>query len=441
MTDRRVLLPLAAALLLVACGEDDGGDGAAASTAAEPAVEATAPDTTVAATSASPAGTDASSETAAEVTAATSATADTTADTTAGTTATTDGAPGSAAPGAAGEVVAGEPFPPERCAANEAAGTITYLSGFDFAAAASIVDVVVADEAGYYDDVCLDVELQSSFSTANYPFVASGEAQFAAGGSFSEVVNYAAANEAELVAIVIEGRVAIDTLIVKEGEAETLDDLAGSTIGVKGAIPPSVAAMLAGAGLVEGEDYDTVPLDGFDPLVHITLDGIVGFPGYRSNEPGTLERAGIPFTLFDTADHDIPGSFGVIITSRAFLDEHPSAVEDFVRATMKGLADAIADPPAAAATAMAMVDAGGNPNFLSAEGETFRWTTDAESLTIDLPDGTGIGVPDPALLQAEVEAYAEVGLFGGEVPDIEPYVDPAPIEAIYDDTGAVIWPG
>ena len=41
----------------------------------------------------------------------------------------------------------------------EAAGTITYLSSFDFAAAASIVDVVVAEQSGYFDDLCLDVEL------------------------------------------------------------------------------------------------------------------------------------------------------------------------------------------------------------------------------------------------------------------------------------------
>ena len=42
-------------------------------------------------------------------------------------------------------VTAGEAFPADRCAANQAAGKITYLSGFDFAAAASILEVVVAD--------------------------------------------------------------------------------------------------------------------------------------------------------------------------------------------------------------------------------------------------------------------------------------------------------
>ena len=55
-------------------------------------------------------------------------------------------------------VVAGEPFPTDRCDANKAAGTITYLSGFDFAAAASIMEVMMAADRGYYDDLCLDVE-------------------------------------------------------------------------------------------------------------------------------------------------------------------------------------------------------------------------------------------------------------------------------------------
>jgi NitT/TauT family transport system substrate-binding protein len=199
--------------------------------------------------------------------------------------------------------------------------------------------------------------------------------------------------------------------------------------------------MLASVGLGEGEDYETVLLDGFDPLVHIELDGIVGFPGYKSNEPGQLERAGVDFDLFAPSDHGIPGSFGVLYTAREFLEEHPTAAQDFLRASMRGLADAMADPAAAAAAAIERVEAGGNPNFLSLEGETFRWTTDVELLRADTPDGTGVGVPDAELLQAEVDAYAEVGLFAGGAPDITDRFAVDPIAGVYDDTGAVIWPG
>jgi len=341
--------------------------------------------------------------------------------------------------GGTADVVAGEAFPADRCAANEAAGTITYLTGFDFAATASIVDVIVADANGYYDDMCLDVEITPSFSTANYPLVAENDAQFASGGSFSEVVAFAAANDTDFVVTAVEGPTAIDSLIVKPGVATELEDLAGSTIGVKGKLPPSVAAMLATAGLVENEDYETVLLDGFDPTAHIAIESIDGFPGYKSNEPGALERAGIEFDLFDPLDYDIPGSFGVIYGNAGFIAEHPTAAEDFMRATMLGLADAIADPEAAANTAVELINSGGNPNFLSPEGEVFRWTTDAALISELTPAGTGYGVADAAALQNELDTYAEVGLFGdAETPTASDYLSDI-LDRIYADA-VVIWP-
>jgi NitT/TauT family transport system substrate-binding protein len=339
------------------------------------------------------------------------------------------------------DVSAGGTFSSARCEANRAAGTITYLSGFDFAATASIIEVVVAEDRGYFEELCLDVELQPGFSTANYPIVAAGDAQFASGGSFSEVAKFAAANEADLVALAVEGRSAIDALVVKPGVASRLEDLEGTTLGVKGMLAPSLAAMLASAGLAEGEDFETVLIDGFDPLVHIELPGIVGFTAWRSNEPGQLERAGVDFDLFASADFDIPGSFGVLYTTRGFIEEHPTAAQDFIRAAMRGLADAMADPEAAAALAVERVEAGGNPSFLSLEGETFRWSTDVETIRSETPEGTGVGVPDPALLQAEVDAYAEVGAFGDAgAPEIAGRYDVDLIAGVYDDTGAVIWP-
>ncbi|MBA3287093.1 MAG: ABC transporter substrate-binding protein [Acidimicrobiia bacterium] len=409
-----VLVPVA--LVAAACSDDEGGEATTVPTIAVPVTAPATPNlATTPPTNTSPPTT-------------------TAVDSVATTTATT-------APAGPLDVIADEPFPNERCAANEAAGTITYLSGFDFAATVSIIDVILADEAGYYDELCLDVSLQPSFSTANYPFVASGEAQFASGGSFSEVVNAADANEAELVAVAVEGRSAIDSLILKPGRAATLEDLAGTTIGVKQALPPSVAAMLATAGLGEGKDYETVLVDGFDPLVHITLDGIVGFPGYRNNEPGTLERAGVPFDLFVPTDYDVPGSSGVIYTSRDFLDDHPTAVEDFVRATMRGLADALAEPDAASAIALQRIDDNGNPNFLSPEGETFRWRSDVDKMLDETADGPPPGVIEVDLLQAELDAYSDVGLFGDAgAPPASDFVAADLAAGIYDDTGTVIWP-
>jgi NitT/TauT family transport system substrate-binding protein len=360
-------------------------------------------------------------------------------------------APASTAPPAATEpagtepggadlvVVDGAPFPAARCEANRAAGTITFLTGFDYAAASSIVEVINADALGYYEELCLDVEIQPSFSTANYALVAGGQAQFASGGSFSEVVAFAGANDADLVAVTVAGRSPIDTLILKPGVATELADLAGTTIGVKGKLPSSVEIMLARAGLVEGEDFETVLLDGFDPVAHLAIESIVGVPGWRSNEPGRLEREGVPFETFTPADLDVPGSFGAIFTSGAFLEAHPTAAEDFVRATLRGLLDAIADPDAAAERAVTLVEANGNPNFLSPEGEIFRWSTEAGIVSEGAADGTVPGTPDPAVLAEEVAAYAEVGLFGdGPAPSIDGHLSDVATRVTAD--GTVVWP-
>jgi len=340
-----------------------------------------------------------------------------------------------------GEVEAGEPFPADRCEANREAGTINYYTGFDFAAAASIIEVVVADERGYYDDLCLDVEITPGFSTTNFPLVASGEAQFSSSGSFTELISFAATNEADLVTLSVDGHTSIDVLMVHPERAASMAELEGSTIGVKGALPPAVAAMLAQeVDLTEGDGFSTVLVDGFDPVAHWALPDLAGIPGWRSNEPGALERAGLEFDLYDPADFDIPGSFGLIYTNQSFLDEHPSAAEDFMRATMRGLADAIADPAAAAAVAVERINGNGNPAFLSPEGETFRWATDAETVVATTPDDSDIGVPVGDELEQQVDVYAEIGYFGdADPPDVEGRYHPTLVADLYQD-GTVIWP-
>lgn len=337
-------------------------------------------------------------------------------------------------------VLAGEPFPAERCAANEAAGTIDYYTGFDYAAAASIIEVLVASDAGYYDDLCLDVNITPSFSTANYPLVAENDVQFSSSGSFAEMARFSAANEADLVTLSVDGHVSIDALMLKPDQVTNLADLAGATIGVKGALPPSVAAMLLGEGLVEGTDFDTVLLDGFDPVAHMAVDTIVGLPGWKSNEPGVLERAGVDFDLYDPAEFGIPGSFGIIYTNQAFLDQHPTAVEDFMRATMKGLNDAIADPAAAAAVAVALINGNGNPNFLSEEGETFRWKTDAGLIVSTTPDGMFPGTVAAAELAAEIAAYAAAGVYPNGTPSTDGRFADDLVANLYDADGTIIWP-
>ncbi len=337
-------------------------------------------------------------------------------------------------------LVAGRAFPPERCAANKDAGTITFLTGFDFAAAASMVDVFVAHAAGYFAALCLDVRIKPSFSADNYPLIAANNAQFASGGSFGELVEYAGRNEAQFKALSVEGRTDIDTLIIKPGAITGLADLHGKTIGVNTAMLPGVRTMLLQQGLVEHEDFNTVQLGGFDPKVHIATPDIVGFDGYTSNEPLQLRAAGIKFDSYNPADYGIPGSFGVIYTNATFIADHPTAAEDFMRATMRGLHDAIADPDAAAAEAVKLLNANGNPMALSPDSEKARWQVESQLVAAAATASFPLGVPDPVLLEKEIVSYGQAGVFGGITPDYSQTMDGTLVKSLYDSNGTVIWP-
>lgn len=327
---------------------------------------------------------------------------------------------------------------PERCARNQDAGTITYLSSFDFAAAASIVDVVVAEQSGYFDDLCLDVELRPSFATVNYPLVAGNEAQFSSAGNYTEILNNTGAG-AEFVAFINYGKTPIEALITPDGGATELSELEGATIGVKGDIPPSIVALLADAGLSRGTDYSEVLLDGYDPQAHLAT-GIDALPVYKSNEPGQLDAAGVAYNLFDPTDAGIPGSFGILYTSAGFAADHPTAVADFARASLKGMEDAIADPAAAVAMSLEMIDAAGNQNFLTQEGEQFRWESELAEVLRGTPEGEPVGLIDPALFAAEYAAYVEAGVWPDGAPDDTMPFDAAIAAALYDAAGKVIWP-
>ena len=380
-------------------------------------------------------------DTTAAVTETTAAPADTTAtgDTTVATETTVAGDT-TAAPAADTTAVAAAgatAFTEADCTTNKAAGKITYLSSFDFAAAASIIDVVVAKEKGYFDKMCLDVDLKPSFSTANYPLVASNTAQFSSAGSYTEILNFSK-DGAAFVALADYGHTPIEELLVKADSGITdLAGLKGKTIGVKGDIPPSIVAMLAKAGLKRGTDYKEVLLDGFDPVVQ--LKQVDALPVYKSNEPGQLDRAGIKFTAFNPTDSGTPGSFGLIYGSQKYAADHPTVVRDFIRASLMGMADAIADPPGAVALSVKQINAAGNSNFLTQEGETFRWTAELAEVQKGTTSGP-VGVIDPAQFMAEVDAYNEAGIFKAGKPATVGTYNADLAKSLYGADGKVIWP-
>ncbi len=326
----------------------------------------------------------------------------------------------------------------ERCQANQDAGTITFVTGFDYALAAGIADIIAADSQGYFEELCIDVEIQPGFAPSNGALVIEGQAEFGMAGSFAELAANNVAGEGDLVALLHWGRTAIEEIVLPDGSEVT--DFAGlcdSLVGIKGDLPYSLQAAVALSG-VDRSCFDEILLDGFDPVAHLEL-GVDALPVYKSNEPNTLEAAGVTFTTLDPLDFDVPSSFGISFTTQSFIDDHPETVADVVRALVRGYEFAAADPDAAVAAAFERIDAAGNPNFLAQEAELFRWGVESGLIADLAPEGIGVGIPDLDLLGAEIDAMVAAGVFP-ETPDWESMVDPSIAESVYDGT-TLIWPG
>jgi ABC-type nitrate/sulfonate/bicarbonate transport system substrate-binding protein len=344
------------------------------------------------------------------------------------------------AAGPAGNTVTAEGISVARCEANKQAGKITYLSGFDYAATASIVEMVVADAKGYFAKMCLDVDVKASFSTANYALVADNKAQFASAGSYVELVRNTP-KERPLLAVYELGKTAVETLMVRDdGKLKDITDLRGKTIGIKGDLPPSIQLMLNKAGLKRGPDYKEQNVDGFNPVAHFSLP-IDALPGYKSNEPGQLSRNTPPvkITTFDPTEYNVIGSFGLVYTNAKFMKEHPTAAQDFVRAALKGYQDAAADTDEAVAICVKKINATGNRNFLSPVGEGFRWKVESKIVADSTPPGIAIGVMNARRFSAQLDEYLEAGILK-EKPPVTDTFDEAIAKGIYGADLKVIWP-
>ncbi len=334
-------------------------------------------------------------------------------------------------------------FPADRCAKNREFGPITFLTNAGYTAAAGVIEVLAAKAKGYFGDVCLDVTIQPSFSTENYPLIAGNDAQFAAAGSFSEVVDFAGENNAKFRAIAVDGREPLDTLIVRQGGPADVAHLRDTAIGVQGAVTPAVAAMLAKAGLqhvdetgVVVKSYREVSSTDPDPVTRLADPEVTAITGTRSSDVLRLGQAAVPFRTMDPAGFRIPGSFGVTYTNATFATDYPTVVEDFIRATSKALAEALADPDGTVDLVARSLP--GDAAF-DLDAERARWRAEVAIIhhsPIEVPDG----IPMRSLLAAELGTGSAIGLFGVPAPHVDDVLDIGPSLAVYDRDGHLIWP-
>ena len=338
--------------------------------------------------------------------------------------------PGAAPPATAAATPAGGYISTARCAQNRAAGTLTYLSGFEWSGTVGTIDVAAAAANGWFKDLCLSVSLRPGTGDPNTAAqtVASGQTAVAELGGASDVLT-AAAGGLNIEAIATYGNVPAITLITMATTTD-LRQLEGRTLGYKGAMPPEITAMLQRLG-VDVKKVKEVGV-GYDPTI-LPRGQVQALTGYKSSEVPTLRKDGFKIKGWDPDAFGIRGTFNSLITSRAFAAAHPSAVEDFLRATLHAYGWCHANIGSCLGDEQRLSSSGFDPT-----AERTRWGIESGLVDRHLLPGQGVGAESAAQFEPELRLLRADGLIPTS-PDLSAVVAAQYVAAV-ERRGKVVWP-
>ena len=332
---------------------------------------------------------------------------------------------------------AGSAVSAARCAQNKAAGTITYLSGYQYQASASILEYVAASRLGYFSDLCLNVVLQpgTGDTSQNAKLLASGKATISPVAQQDLI-------EARASGIAIEGVSSYSNagleVLMTTPDITVLSQLNGKVIGDKGHFPATVEAMMVKAG-VKWPTLRIVTV-GYDPTVLTRhVGGLAALTGFVSNEPNQLRAAGHPVTVWQPVKYGIPSSLGAMAVNPAFAKAHPTAVQDLLRAAIHAYQYCSAST-ANAASCVGYTAALSGPTYDTKLNEAI-WTTETQVVRDNPTPGQPLGGIDPANIGKLVDLLRQYKVIGAGVTaaDAAAWFDNSYVTAIYKD-GALVWP-
>ncbi|EFO81771.1 NMT1/THI5-like domain-containing protein [Oscillochloris trichoides DG-6] len=128
---------------------------------------------------------------------------------------------------------------------------------------------------------------------------------------------------------------------------QSVQDLKGKTVGIPGRFGESLYALMA---ILYANQLDesvmTVQEIGFTQAQSVLEDNVQVGIGYGMNEPVLLRQQGVEVDVLRVADVYDLASNGIVV-SEALIEQDPELVRAFMLASLRGLADTLADPDAA----------------------------------------------------------------------------------------------
>lgn len=240
------------------------------------------------------------------------------------------------------------------------------VMGFPYIPNVQFAHFYLADAKGYYKAEGLEVTFDYNFETDVVQRVAQGTLQFALASGDSVLL---ARSQGLPIVTVMTNSQRFPSVLFSKAEANitTPKDLTreGVTVGIPGRFGASWIGLLA---LLYAENIPREAVNiqeiGFTQVAAVSEGKVTVAMGYGNNEPIQLERQGIPVNVIRVADYFPLASDG-LITNEQLIASDPDVVRKFVRATLRGMAEVIADPDAAFTIALDYI-----PELKSADQST-----------------------------------------------------------------------
>jgi len=274
----------------------------------------------------------------------------------------------------------------------------------------------IAVDKGYFKEAGLDIEFDYRFETDGMKLVGANQLPFAVVSG--EQVPLARQQGLPVVYVMQWWKkYPVAVVSLAEKNLKTPADLVGKSVGLPGFFGASYAGwrgLLYKAGVKES-DIKTQDI-GFTQVAALQQGKVDAAVVYINNEPIQLRAAGLNVNVIDVSDAVTMVANG-IVTNEQTIKDKPELVRGFVRALLRGLADAVADPELAFNTSKKYVEGlGSDP----AKDEIQRQVLAA---SIKLWQGGVPGASDAAAWDTTQEVLMNMGLLTAKIDNAQLYTN------------------